>query len=617
MPGRVSGCSGVRRPRFRVRFRLASWLVLQFIASLASGLCNPQPKPAVASKAPPPFCRNGGPGVSYVGSRVCASCHVDIYNRFIATDMGRSVSLPDSAGQQAITSTPVTVKAKEYNRYFQVFRRGSNIYQSEYELGEGGKEIFRDTQKVNYVIGAGVNGFTYVVGRGNYLFEAPLSYYARSKTWELSPGYEFRDYGFSRPIRAACISCHSGLPRPDPHRNGLFKDPPFREMAVGCESCHGPGELHVKAMKATLAGIPIEGRNDPDIVNPANLPGWLADNICMKCHQIGDARVLQPDKHYADFRPGTPLNDVLAIFSVPFSRQQPPKSPFLQQYELMIMSKCYGASGGKLHCITCHDPHRQPSAAEAPVYYRQKCFLCHTDKSCALPLKVRLQKPSADNCIGCHMPKQNLKVISHSAITNHRIISYKGEPFPEAIYHQSSPRSPGLIQLDAVPGSNAAPPLLTLLQAYGHLLAQNPVFGPKYLALLRQLEGSEPENPIVRSAVAREELSTGTAKANEAARRDLARAIKLGSTEPSDYELWAKTLAQTGNLKGAITVLQQGVVFDPFYPRFYQDLARSYLASKQYSEALQTIRQELKIFPEDSFMRGIMNTFKASGPGFP
>ena len=186
--------------------------------------------------------------------------------------MGRSVSLPDSPEQRAITSKPVIVRAKKLNRYFQVFRKGSEIYQSEYELGPDGKEIFRTTYKIDYVIGAGANGFTYVVRRGNYLFEAPLTYYSRSKSWGLSPGYEFGDYGFSRPIHAACITCHSGLPQPVPNRNGLFKDPPFREMAVGCENCHGPGELHVKAM---LTGILPKGRIDPNFVTLQICPnGW-------------------------------------------------------------------------------------------------------------------------------------------------------------------------------------------------------------------------------------------------------------------------------------------------------------------------------------------------------
>ncbi len=110
------------------------------------------------------------------------------------------------------------------------------------------------------------------------------------------------------------------------------------------------------------------------IVNPAHLPGWLADNICMRCHQSGDARVLRPGKSYSDFRHGTPLDDTVATFLIAFNRNSPPKDPLLQYYISMILSKCYIASGERLHCITCHDPHFQPSASEAPGFFWQKCL---------------------------------------------------------------------------------------------------------------------------------------------------------------------------------------------------------------------------------------------------
>ncbi len=89
---------------------------------------------------------------------------------------------------------------------------------------------------------------------------------------------------------------------------GEFLDPPFREIAIGCESCHGPGELHVKT----------SGKKSGTIVNPAKLPARLAENICINCHQTGDTRVLQPGKTYQDFRPGQWLIDTVAILQSAF-----------------------------------------------------------------------------------------------------------------------------------------------------------------------------------------------------------------------------------------------------------------------------------------------------------
>jgi hypothetical protein len=42
------------------------------------------------------------------------------------------------------------------------------------------------------------------VKQGDYLTEAPLSFYAKPLRWALSPSYEFGDYGFNRQILPGC-----------------------------------------------------------------------------------------------------------------------------------------------------------------------------------------------------------------------------------------------------------------------------------------------------------------------------------------------------------------------------------------------------------------------------
>src|SRR5580692_11328768 len=70
-------------------------------------------------------------------------------------------------------------------------------------------------------------------------------------------------------------------------------------------------ELHIVSMKnRTSKGAATQ------IINPARLSPYLADNICMACHQTGDVRVLQPGKSYQDVRPGHPLDDTLSILMI-------------------------------------------------------------------------------------------------------------------------------------------------------------------------------------------------------------------------------------------------------------------------------------------------------------
>lgn len=537
-------------------------------------------------------------GVQYVGSKACAQCHADIYREYMQTAMGRSMVPPGDAPD--FPAAPVIIQSEKLQRQFEVFRKDGALYQSEFEVDASGNDVFRDTQRIAYIMGAGQNGIGYLVQKGNYLFEAPLTYYTRSRSWGLSPGYELADYGFLRPVPEACIVCHSGRALPVENRPGLYQNPAFEQLAIGCENCHGPGQLHVEQR---LKGSPLRGA-DLSIVNPVRLPSWLADNTCMMCHQAGDTRILQPGKSYADFRPGAPLDQTVAIFAAPFTPASPPRSPLLQHYELMILSRCYRASlrtGKIMSCITCHDPHFQPPAAQAPAYYRKKCLICHTERSCTLALAARLRQ--SDNCIGCHMPQQHLERIAHSALTNHRIIAHPGEPFPQAAFEQTTSALLDLVQVDAAPGARTAPPDIVLFQAYGELMSKNPAYKSRYEKLLDQLASSQPRSPVILSALARRALAGGTPGDLTAAKDKLSQAINEGSTLDSDYDLESQLLDRSGETAEAISILKRGIALNPYSPRLYKRLALLYIRARDYGDALGVMKQEIKIYPEDSFMR--------------
>ena len=296
---------------------------------------------------------------SYVGSEACGACHQRIYRSYVRTAMGSSLHRAEGPEQMALVPAPVVIKR------FKVFRRGDGLYQSETGKDAYGSPAGEAVYKLEYVIGSGANGFAYMVARGQRLMEAPLSYYTRSKTWDLSPGYDPDDPGFQRPIGAACAGCHSGHSQPVPGRLGMYEDPPFLEMAIGCENCHGPGRDHALA--------PDNG----SIVNPAKLSPLRQVRICAECHQDPTAA---------------------------------PDSELLTHYSSMRQSKCYAGSGGRLTCTTCHDPHVRIPPVKAANYYAGKCATCHAK--------------AADHgtwCTECHMPKRQLGVIPHVALTNHRI----------------------------------------------------------------------------------------------------------------------------------------------------------------------------------------------------
>ncbi len=507
---------------------------------------------AKAAKSAAPATQSKTTGSEYAGSAACAQCHQDIYKQFSKTGMGRSMSLITPALLKTI-HTPASVQDKNNNAYIEVEVRDGKLYQTEYEKGADGREIYRDSHQLEWIIGAGANGFGGLLRQGDYLFQAPLSFYSKTQSWGLSPGYEFGNYGFNRPILPACIFCHSGRADAIPEGNGRFEAPPFSELAVGCENCHGPGASHVVAMQ--MGSENYQG-HDPTIVNPAHLSTALADNICMSCHQTGDVRVLKQGKDFKDFRPGSPLDNTLSILMVPPKRESPPQSDLLEHYYSMTLSKCYRASG-------------------------------------------------------CHMPKRDVREISHSSITNHRILSRPDEAFPEAAFQQTTPALPDLIHLNPAPGEKDTPSPLILLQAYGELAEQHPEYLKRYFEVLDQLERVDPGNALVLAATGTRDLQAG--KYEEAATH-LRRALETGPPKTVLYTELADALVKLDRSAEAAVVLRKAIGLDPFNSALQRTLIVRLIELKEYASARTALESYVERFPEDSFMRQMLARAQAAGP---
>jgi hypothetical protein len=544
----------------------------------------------------------------YAGSKACAGCHQGIYESYKKTDMGRSMVMPQALAAEVPRSAAV-FDAKS-NRHFEISDRQGELYQSEFEVAPDGTEVFRETHKVEWIIGSGANGLGALVQRGSYLFEGPLSFYANAGKWDLSPGYEYGDYGFSRPILPGCIACHSGRARAVPEGNGRFEEPPFEELAIGCENCHGPGAQHV--FEQQLAGPTVGAKQS--IVSPSKLSPWLADNICMACHQTGEARVLHAGKQYSDFRAGAPLDETLSIFVVPFDKKAPPQDDLLEHYLSMRLSRCYEGSKGQLSCVTCHDPHVEPAAEEAPSYFRNRCLTCHTMQSCTADASARAHSTPADNCIDCHMPRRSLKTISHSMLTNHRILARPGEPFPDMAYKMTTAALPDLIHLSAAPGTTRPADPLILLQAYRQVMLTHPEYRPRYWELGKQLAGTHPKSVPVLQALTDAALQSKDAAAPQTATRYLEKAIALGSKEPADFQLLASLYLKMGRKANAEEILKQGMEQNPYDANLYRAAIGAFLSSQKTQQACGAAAKAMGNFPQDARFRELVKQCTAAMP---
>jgi hypothetical protein len=573
----------MNEPRCRQALLAAGLCAIVLLLALPAG-----PETFVKPPAPAVSSRNMARGVHYVGSQACATCHASIYKSFGQTGMGRSMA-PGNDPSLADLPAPATVFDRDLNQYFEVLRKDGQLYQSQYALDAAGKEVFRQTWKMEYSVGAGENGIGFIVQRDRFLFEAPLSYYSQAHRWSFSPGYEIQNRGFTRPILAQCITCHSGRPRPVAGQVGLYQDPPFEELAVGCENCHGPGALHVAEHTAGKSAA------TPSIVNPARLSGWLSDNICMRCHQGKDARVNPPGMQDLDFRPGMPLDPVVSVFKLPLDAHSASGGALLEHYYGMTLSKCYRSTAGGLHCISCHDPHVEPSREAAVDFYRSRCLTCHNQQSCTLSREKRMATNPADNCIGCHMPKRTVATITHGALTDHSIPAKDGEELTG---------NAGLIHLTAPFGQredlSSVPPLV-MMQVYdtlareGHAEYRTPLD-----RLLDQLARSHPADPLVLRALARRSASADSPAQREEGIRYMNQAMRVSPANVDDFIFMAELYIGQNHSREAVEWLEKARASNSNLGEIYELLATQYMALGDYRSALNVLRKGIELFPGDA-----------------
>jgi len=368
-------------------------------------------------------CRGGpahGPArvAEYVRGTTCRPCHAETSSTFSHTGMGRS-SYPLTA-ERSIEDWTLhnTFEVNATGLRYRMFRRDDKFFMRQSLVDAQGRESAVDERELIRVIGSGNHSRSYLVAVGNKLFQAPMCWYTKDAVWDLCPGYEENNDYFSREIDRTCVFCHNARMERLPGARNAYVEP--IPNGIDCERCHGPGSLHVDRWSR---GETPTGAGDPAIVNPRRLTPELRMQICFQCH-LGDSksteRVARVETTLEDWRPGQPIAAAMVPFR--FAELTPHEFGLSAQVDRLLLSRCYLESGGRMECVTCHNPHVTVYRGNRPAdFFTSKCLVCHAKEACTAPAATRIATSPPDDCVRCHMRKGEPSDHRHAEFTDHWI----------------------------------------------------------------------------------------------------------------------------------------------------------------------------------------------------
>jgi hypothetical protein len=498
-------------------------------------------------------------GTGYVGSKVCGTCHAEIFRKYSATPMamtsgpGGAAPVPDGS-----------FSANSGNRYSITHQTGKLVL----DFGTNQR------RELKYFVGSGAAARSYLISVDNFLYEAPATYYSRARAWAPSPGYDGYGYPFlTRAIVPGCLQCHATGVQPIQSTQNGYRSPPFLEAGVGCERCHGPGERHAAT------------GNAGDIVNPASLVPAQRDSICGQCHLSGEVRVDHAGKSMNEFTAGEKLSDYTAAFVRATSS---PGMKVTSHVENLAQSACSRASGNRLWCGTCHDPHFVPSATEKAAWFRSKCETCHAAAECR----------RGPNCIACHMPATSVSDADHVVYTDHSI------PRRAVTRNQKPPADAPLV---AFGGAQPGPRDQGLAYAIVALREQNATYTARAFDLLRAAERQNPNDPQTLSYLADLYKTRKDDRTAEALYRKLYKIDPTQSSAPTNlgaYEM------EAGHYEEAIRLFKEALSISPALVLVRFNLAVALAHEGQKVEARSVLEKALEFNPSFTAARDLFNRIR-------
>ncbi|MFL5772726.1 MAG: multiheme c-type cytochrome [Flavisolibacter sp.] len=326
----------------------------------------------------------------FAGSRACAGCHSDIYEKHLHTEHHHTSELPTDQSIAGSFEDGKNVYSFNMLQKVRMEKIDSAFYQVHYS---NGSEVKR--ARFDIVVGSGRKGQSYLYWIGDRLSQMPITYFTPAAQWSNSPGYPPSDIVFYRPITSRCLECHSTYFHKTSENNKEGEDEFDRNQilfGVECEKCHGPGAMHVDFQTKNPSV-----KEAKFIVNPGKLPRDRMLDLCALCH---GGRMTKTKPSFS-FQAGDTLSDYFSKPAVDMSAGS--IDVHGNQLGLLSFSKCFTL--GNVTCTNCHNVHENEN--NKTEIFSQRCMNCHSEghaKTCKMTAAIG--PAITKNCIDCHMPKQ-------------------------------------------------------------------------------------------------------------------------------------------------------------------------------------------------------------------
>lgn len=479
----------------------------------------------------------------------CRPCHAAIVDAFAKTGMGRSIE-----------ERPISFAATFYHRLSNRHYTMKDGMMRRHQLDAAGSAINIVEKPISFGIGSGNHAITYASRTAaGLLIELPVSWYAESKGYAMSPGYDRPDhFDMRREISPACLFCHAAYPKagePQPR-------------SIDCERCHGSPAEHLRK--------PQRGT----ILNPARLAAKSQLEVCLQCHLETASQGIpdsfrQPKRDTFSFKPGEPLSAYKLYFDRADDAE--PRLEVNHAGYRMLHSKCFTQSGGRMTCTTCHDPH----TAKA----RNTCGSCHATQH---------EKASTD-CTSCHMPKRRTNDAIHVTMTDHWI--------------QREPRFTNPTQEDRTPYVGRIVPFYTeadpLMTAIANIRGATPEAADLYRQRLKRDPDDVPTLAALGSVLFR--LNRGPEAAGV-----LERALRLEPAHPGASNTLGVLAAMNRQYAKAIDILLRAAKQHPDHSLTWFNLGVTYQEMERLDDARQSYREAIRLQPDFSEARARLATLESN-----